>query len=219
MQRLAVVLLLSLPLACDRGSATATPQDCTPAASDTTAPASTSPTLHGEVLAIARSQARVEKIKLRVDASGAVVKQSIYHGDASAIPSGVASLVEQNNPGATPRAYETEVYAEHGLVHEIEFETTDGQLCELAVEAGDVLLYTECQVDPATLPEPVASRVAEVAPGGKILEAERKTSDGDEHYTVEVEVDGRELYLHIGSDGALRAKLLRVPAIVEVSID
>jgi hypothetical protein len=218
MSRIALVLLLSLPLACERGSSTTTPQDCA-ASTDASTPTSNSPALHAELLAVARSGAKVEKVRVRVDASGAIVKQGIYHDDASAIPSSVAALVEQKYPGAKPKYYETEHYAEHGVVHELEFETADGQACELAVKAGDALLYTECEIDPATLPEPVAARVAAVAPGAKILEAERKTGDGGEHYTIEVEQDGRELYLHIGSDGALQGKHLRIPAIVEVPIE
>ena len=158
----------------------------------------------------------VEKMKLRFDASGQLIKQAVYHDDASAIPKAVHELAVVTFPDAKELHYETEHYADLGEVYEVEVETADGKKCEVAGTADGTLLYSECHIDVGELPQPIADAVA----GMKILEVEHQDmAEGDDEYTVEVEDKGREFYYRFGPDGALISKHLRVPAIVELPVE
>jgi hypothetical protein len=170
-------------------------------------------------IADAAKGATVERMKVRFDDAGAIVKQSVYHADRSGIPQAVLDLAEQTYPGGQTKHYETEHYADFGPVFEVEVETADAKLCEVAARPDGELVYTECRIDAGELPEPVSARVSATFPEGKILEAERKSGPEADEFTVEVEVGGREFYLRIAPDGTLIGKLVRVPAIVELPID
>ncbi len=174
--------------------------------------------LDAEITKTAASAAVVEKMKVRLDGEGNVVKQSLYHGSADAIPEAVRKLAETRFPGAKVTGYETELYADRGRVYEVEVDTTDGKHCELAASPAAEELYTECEVDPATLSDAVKAAIDKAAPGGKLLEAETKKGPDLEEITVEVEAGGEEFYLRINTDGSLIQKLRRIPAVVEVPV-
>jgi len=225
MRRCVPVFLCSLALACgqDEPAPTAAPADATPSpavqAPATTAAGDDSP-LSAQVREVASSGAKIELMELRLDEAGAIVKQAVYHDDKDAIPEPVRALAEQTYPGSKPYRYETEHYADRGVVYEVEVETAEGQKCEVAASAEGELIYRECQIPAAELPEAVASRVSATIADGKILEAEYKQVEGeaDESYSVEIEADAREYYLRIAADGTLLSKHLRVPALVELPI-
>ena len=183
------------------------------------APSGTAVTMHPAVVRAARQATDVSKMKVRLDAEGNVVKQSVYHGDASLIAEPVRKLAAERFPGATPRRYETEWYAEHGEVHEVEVDTKDGQQCELAAKPDGTELYVECHVAPTALPAAVAQAAADAVPGGKVVEAESKKGPNIDHFTVEVQLGDVEYYLVISPTGALQHKLRRIPAVVEVPVD
>lgn len=189
---------------------------------DTAAPApsgGTAMVLDREIVQTGRTAAVVHKMKIRTDAAGAIVKQSIYHGDAEQVPEPVRAAALAKYPKAKILHYETEWYADGGRVYEVEVKTADGKECELATDAEGNERYVECRIAPKKLPSAVAQAVKAAVPGGKILEAEVKTRPEGEAYSVEVKTGDRELYLHVASDGKIIGKHLRVTAVVEIPID
>lgn len=208
-------MVFSLSLACER-AATTTPE---PATTATGSGAAASSSLDAELVAIARKQGVAQKAKLRVDGSGNLQKQSLYHSDAAAVPEAARALVEKRWPGAKVRGYESERYAEHGRVDEIEVTTAEGAECELAVKQDGSTLYEECRIALDAMPPAVASKVAALFPDGSIHEAETKKGEGVDELTIEVTAGGKEYYLRMRPDGEVLAKLLRIPAVLEVPID
>lgn len=213
MSRALLVLPLAL-LACGpKGSGgTANPTDAAP-----TINAAPAAVLDGEIVHTASTAADVKKMKIRVDADGGIVKQSLYHGEAGALPPKVLEAAKARFPGATIRHYETELYADRGRVYEVEVDDA-GKPCELAATPEGAEVYVECEVDPASLAAELQAAIEKEAPGGKVLEAETKKGPDVDEVTVEVEVGGRELYLRMKPDGTLIQKLRRIPAIVEVPL-
>lgn len=206
-------MVFSLSLACER-AATTTPE---PAAG--TAANAVGGSLDAELVAIARTKDVAQKAKLRVDGSGNLQKQSLYHSNADAVPEAARALVAKRWPGATVRGYESERYAEHGRVDEIEVTTAEGAECELAVKQDGSALYEECRIALDAVPPAVASKVAALFPDGSIHEAETKKGEGVDELTIEVAAGGKEYYLRMKPDGEVIAKLLRIPAVLEVPID
>jgi hypothetical protein len=216
MSRASLPFALALLLACGpKGAGTTTPQA---GGAGTSAPASApAAALDAEIVKTAITATTVEKLKIRVDADGGIVKQSVYHDKADALPAPVLELAKTRFPNATVRHYETELYADRGRVYEVEVDD-GGKACEVAATPEGAEVYVECEVDPGTLSAEVKAGVEKAAPGGKILEAETKKGPGIDEITVEVEVGGRELYVRLRSDGSLVQVLRRLPAVVEVPL-
>lgn len=175
-------------------------------------------TIDATLVATARSAPKVDKMKLRVDESGVLSKQALYHHDASVVPQAVKALAEKTFPGSKVVNYETERYGTDPHVFEVEVETTDGKHCEVSASAEGELRYQECRIDPAAIPKEIAAKLAELYPNAKILEAESKVGPGIDEMTVEVEVQGRELYLRMSKTGDVLSTFVRIPAIVEVPL-
>ncbi len=213
---LALTVLSIALLGCHHEKPTTTPGDSTPTPTPT---ASGGATVDAEMVKIASKPGAATKFKIRVDASGALAKQSLYHGDAESIPASVRTLAEKRWAGGKISSYETELYTEHGRVHEVEVTTADGGKCELAVKTDGTELYEECEIASDKIPQPVTAKVGELFPGGKILEAETKKGPTMDELTVEVEMNGQEYYLRVKPDGTVLAKLLRIPAVLEVPVD
>lgn len=216
-------LSLFVILACGCGTTgSASPEPSTPATPNAAPNVATTPegrhAIDSTLVATARSAPKIEKMKLRTDESGALVKQSLYHHDAGAVPEAVKALAAKTFPGATVVTYETERYGSDPHVFEVEVDTTDGKRCEVSATAHGELRYQECRLDPAALPKPVADKVAELYPGAKVLEAESKVGPGIDELTVEVEANGRELYLRLSNTGDVLSTFVRIPAVVEVPI-
>lgn len=215
MARTLVFTVLSIvALGCHHEKPTTTPGDTT-----STPTAGTGGTVDPEMVAIAAKPGVATKFKIRVDAQGALAKQSLYHGDANAIPASVRTLAEKRWAGGKIVSFETELYAEHGRVHEVQVTTAEGGKCELAVKSDGTELYEECVITTDKIPQPVAAKVAELFPDGKILEAETKKGAAMDELTIEVEVNGHQYYLRVKPDGTVIAKLLRLPAVLEVPVD
>jgi hypothetical protein len=200
---------------------------CQDAAAPTTQPCEAAPEeAPGDVasdimqpIAAAATGPTVERMKVRLDGEGVIIKQSVYHGDHSAIPQAVLDLAEKTFPGSRPRRYETEHYADFGQVFEVEVDTADNKMCEVAARPEGELVYTECRLDPRELPKPVSDRVSATFPDAKILEAEQKSGPDVGEFTVEVEVGSRQFYLRIAPDGTLIQKLVRVQAVIELPVE
>jgi hypothetical protein len=216
MLRILPLTLVALAFACQDAAQTPTTQPCEPAAPKTDG---VSAPILDQGTADAAKGPTVERMKLRFDDAGAIVKQAVYHEDKSAIPEPVLALAEKTFPGSRQRRYETEYYADLGQVFEVEVDTADAKMCEVAARPDGELVYTECRLDPRELPEPVSARVSATFPDGKILEAERKSGPKVDEFTVEVEVGTRQFYLRVAPDGTLIAKLVRVPAIIELPVE
>ncbi|MBX7083771.1 MAG: hypothetical protein K1X88_31465 [Nannocystaceae bacterium] len=181
--------------------------------------ASTSAAIDPDLVAIARRPGVAIKAKLRVDASGALQKQSIYHRDAQAIPESVRSKTLARWPDAAIVRYESERYADRGRVHEVEVQLPSGQQCELAVADDGGELYEECRIEASALPAPVAAQVTAMFPDGTVHEAETKKGPGLDELTLEIAAGGQEYYVRIAPDGKVLSKLLRIPAVLEVPVD
>lgn len=214
MSRAPSLLPLALLLACGpKGSGGTTPP------TETAPPTEAAPVaaLDGEIVRAASTAADVQKMKVRVDADGNIVKQSLYHGQADALPSKVHELAKTRFPKGKVVYYETELYADRGRVYEIEVDN-EGKSCEVAATPEGVEIYVECEVDPASLAAELKASIEKVAPGGKLLEAETKKGPDIDEVTVEVEAGGRELYVRMKPDGTIIQTLRRIPAIVEVPL-
>lgn len=211
------VLPLAFVLACT--TTTATTEDTTPPTPSGAAMTTADPVaaLDAEIAKTASTATTVEKLKIRLDAQGGIVKQALYHDQADVIPAAVLELAKSRFPKATITGYETELYADRGRVYEVRVDD-GGTECEVAASPAGVELYTECQVDPASLGAAILATVEKTAPGGRILEAETKKGPDIDELTVEVEQAGRELYLRLRDDGSLIQALRRVPAIVELPL-
>ena len=226
MHRALPLCLLSLSLACTQleEPASASPSEASGAstasasAMSSSSEADTGEALSPRVRELASATPTVDKLKLRFDTEGRLVKQALYHGDAAAVPAALIDAVEASYPGHSISGYETEHYADLGAVFEVEFDTSEGQHCELAGREDGSVIYTECRVDLAKLPESITKSIDGIFAGAKLLEAELKTMDEQESYSIELEHEGREYYLHLDAEGQVTAKHVLVPAIVELPL-
>lgn len=213
MLRAPLLLSLAVLFACGPKGSGGT----TPPTDGAVTPATPTAALDREIVETAITAANVQKVKIRVDASGGIVKQSLYHDQQSAIPAKVLELAKTKFPSGTIRHYETELYADRGRIYEVEVDD-GGKHCEVAATPEGAEVYVECEVDPATLSAEAKATIEKVAPGGKVVEAETKKGPELDEITVEVEVGGGELYLRLRSDGSLVQALRRIPAVVEVPL-
>jgi hypothetical protein len=186
-------------------------------------PTSTAPTASvsnvDEALVELATGAQAQKFKLRVDEHGVAQKQSLYHGDAAAIPEPVLKLANERFAGAKIERYESELYADLGRIFEVELTATDGRRCEVAATAEGKELYTECRLTPETMPAPIKDAITKLYPEGKVIEVETKKGPTVDEVTVEVQVgEGREHYVRLAPDGKVIARYARVTAVLEVPL-
>jgi hypothetical protein len=159
--------------------------------------------------------AGAEKLEIYTDASGKIVKLSVYHHDAAKVPDLVKKVAGEQFPGATVKSYEFELYAGEGYVHEVEFETADKKECEVSVSAEGKVRYTECVIDKA--PDAIAAKVKELVPDGTIAEVEEKKGPGIDEISIEVKTGAIEHYLRFKRSGELVARSKRVVARIDVA--
>jgi|GEM_PF-1527474 len=178
----------------------------------------TGPSLDADIVRAASTAEGVQKLKLECEADGSLRELSLYHNDKSALPEPVLALREQQYPGSQIRAYETEYEREHGRLFEVEVTTKDGQECEYSAKPDGTLVYSECHIDPKTLPEAVRAAVTAKLPGAEILEAEKKTyADGRTVHSVELRAAGKVHELYYEGDKLIRHELV-IPAQLEVTV-
>lgn len=160
----------------------------------------------------------VFKIKFYFDAKGLMYKASLYHHDEGKVPEVVRKLAVDRFPGSTVRAYEFEVYADAGPVHEVEVKTADGRECEVSAKPTGEFRYTECQLPLTSMSPAIAKIVAEQVPGGQVVEVEeRKEAAGAEEIRIESKVGDVLHYLRFRPTGELLTHTLRFAAEVEVA--
>jgi hypothetical protein len=218
MSRALSSLPLALLLACGpKGSGGTTPPTETAPPTHAAPAAAPAAALDAEIIRTASTAAEVRKMKVRVDADGNIVKQSLYHGQADALPAKVHELAKTRFPNGKVVYFETELYADRGRVYEVEVDDA-GKPCEVAATPEGVEIYVECEVDPASLAAELKASIEKLAPGGKLLEAETKKGPDIDEVTVEVEAGGRELYVRMKPDGTIIQTLRRIPAIIEVPL-
>lgn len=155
-------------------------------------------------------------VKVYLDAGGAVHKISLYHQQVDRVPEPVRRLAQERFHRAQMRQYEVELLADGSWVHEVELETPDGQRCELSATAQGRLLYTECLIAPAELPEAVRAEVGRRLPGGEVEEAEVQTGASGRVYEVKVRLAGQTHVLRLGPSGEVLRRSLRIPAVLDV---
>ncbi|MGH1341421.1 MAG: hypothetical protein ACRBN8_07720 [Nannocystales bacterium] len=220
MRALCTTLLLSaLSPGCVTPSETASPVDAQPP-SPSMSPAVATPStgLHETVARIAVTAHTVEEFEFRLDEQGALIKQAIYHDDASAVSEVVKAKAMELYPGATIVAYETEFYADAGIVHEVEVKTADGQECEVSATPDRTLRYQECELEMADVPPQITAAVKSAYPDGKLLEVETKKGPSLDIVTAEVESGGVEYYVTMSPQGAIEAVHKRIEALVEIPV-
>jgi len=174
--------------------------------------------LHETVARIAVTATTVEEFEFRLDDHGALIKQAIYHDDASAVSEAVKAKALELYPGATIVAYETEFYADAGIVHEVEVKTADGRECEVSATPEGTLRYQECELEMANVPAQISAAVKSAYPEGKLLEVETKKGPGLDQVTAEVESGGVEYYVTMSPAGTIEAVHKRVEALVEIPV-
>jgi hypothetical protein len=209
-------LLTSLACAADPPTSTQAPGDGAPAVAASDVADSGGAAFTTAIVRTAAEATDVQTMKIRIGADGRVLKQSVYHGDASAIPEPVRALAQEQFPGAKALRYETEHYADLGAVYEVEVESAEGKLCEVAAKADGSLVYIECQEDPGSASDAIRSAIEAAIPGATIKELETKKGPNLDEVSVEVEAGGREYALRMKPDGTVLEKRRRIPAIVEV---
>jgi hypothetical protein len=161
------------------------------------------------------STEHVRWIQVDTDGAGRIAKCSVYHDDADDVPEAVRQLAERKFPGAKSRFFETELYAEHGLVYEVEVETREGRHCEIAGKPDGTELYTECGLDADDVPRAVLDALRKLLPQGELQEAEAKRGPRIDEIDLEVRV-GHELhYLRYASKGTLIEHLVRMRGVVQ----
>jgi hypothetical protein len=170
---------------------------------------------------VAASAQGVRKIELHAEPGGGLRKMSVYHLDTSRIPEPVRKLAEQKFPGGKLRSFESERYADAGLVYEVEVDTSDGKVCEVSASGEGALRYTECRLRPEELPPEVARTVSATVPGASIEEAELLTGPaiaGEREFRIEARAGGVTHYLRLRPSGELFRHGLLVPAQIEVPV-
>lgn len=160
----------------------------------------------------------VSKFEFKLDEGGSLVKQAVYHDDGTSIPQAVKDKAAELFPGATVTHYETEWYADAGVVYEVEVKTPDGRSCEVSATAEGELRYEECELDLASVPEQITAAIASAYPGGKVLEVETKKGPDLDIVTAEVEVGGVEYYVGLTPEGTIESVHKRIKALVEIPV-
>ncbi len=172
-----------------------------------------------ELLALALKAKGTEKIKLRTNAASDLVKISLYHKDETAIPDASKATATAKYPGSKSNSYyESELYSDHGKVFEADLVTADNRKCEVASLKDGTFLYTECDIKKEELPKEIADAIAKVAPGGEIIEAEKKESPWGNGYTAEVKAGGALHYLKLNATGDLIWHGVRISAELDITI-
>jgi hypothetical protein len=190
---LRTVLVAVALLACDRPvSGTRTPDDMLPTAG------------------------HVQWVEVDTDADGKIAKCTVYHDRAGDVPQPVHELAARKFPQAKKRYFETELYAEWGLVYEVELETADGRHCEVAGKPDGTELYTECEIRPEDIPAPVQQAVRALLPGGELREAEEKRGPSIDEVDLQLQVGDELHYIRYQSDGTKIQHLVRIRGEVEV---
>jgi hypothetical protein len=174
--------------------------------------------LDPDLVALAARTGTLGGVLLRTDDQGRVIKIGVYHLDAAEIPAWARREAEARWPGAKLRSYESEWYSDAGAVFEVEVETVAGEHCELSLDAGQRERYVECEVALDAVPPSVRRTAEQTVPGAAIREVETRKGPGIDEFTVELDLAGREHYLHIDPDGRLRAHLVRLPTLLEVPV-
>ncbi len=220
MRRLSTALLLSIfSTGCASTSETMSPAAAeSPTASMSADVAAPSVGLHETVARIAVTANTVEEFEFRLDDQGALIKQAVYHDDATAVSEAVKAKALELYPGATIVAYETEFYADAGIVHEVEVKTAEGQECEVSATPDGTLRYQECELEMEDVPAQITAAVKSAYPEGKLLEVETKRGPGIDLMTAEVENDGLEYYVAMSTDGTIVAVHKRIEALVEIPV-
>lgn len=172
--------------------------------------------LDGEFIALAARAQGVVKAKIRTSLTGDVLKLALYHKDASHIPAPVRELAAGS--GNQLRYYESELFAERGSVFEVEMVTPDNQECEIGARADGTKLYEECSVKKESIPAAVSAAANKAAPGGEIVEVERKVGDGVVEFSVELNNAAGMHYIKINETGDVVWHGLRIPVDLEVTV-
>lgn len=151
-------------------------------------------------------------LKLR---AGQLGKMSVYHQDANRIPESVRKLAETLFPGSKSLSFETEHYADAGLVYEVEVESQDGRHCEVSATADAKHRYTECRLSQDALPAAVSKKLETTLPGATVEELEvlkGPSIGGGEEYRAELKVGSVVHYLRLSPGGELLRHGILVPA-------
>lgn len=155
-----------------------------------------------ELLSLALKAKGTQKIKLRTNAGNDLIKIALYHQDETAIPDASKATATAKYPGSKGTSYfESEVYSDHGKVFEVDLTTADNKKCEVSSLKDGTFVYTECDIKKEELPKEISDALAKLAPGGEIVEAEKKESPWGNGYTAEVKAGGLLHYIKLSATG------------------
>lgn len=158
----------------------------------------------------------IERIAVYLTSSGAVRSIAVYHTEKEAIPPAVHALGAERFPNRKVLYYETERYADGGLVYEIEYALDNGLKGELAARADGTLVYIERPI--ASLPNVVRATALKRVPG-QIVGRERQQGPGLDHYGVKVQFQDQLHVLLLKPDGRVIRHGVRIPAKLEIPVE
>jgi uncharacterized membrane protein YkoI len=172
--------------------------------------------IDGEFVSLGARAQGVIKAKIRTSLAGDIIKLALYHKDGAQIPAPVLELAAGS--GNKLGNYESELFADRGSVFEVEMITPDNRECEVGARADGTRLYDECGIKKEAVPAKVSAAALKVAPGGEIVEVERKEGDGVVEYSVELTNAAGMHYIKINESGEVIWHGLRINVDLEVTV-
>ena len=175
-----------------------------------------------ELLATAQRSGEVQELRVYYGKDQRPRKIAVYHQRAELVPEPVKAAALAQFPDAKIVKYEHEYYADIGVVHEVELETTDGKDVEVSAFADGTVYYVEQPVELESLAESAREIIAQKVPGGVIEELEHKKGPELELYQARVAPEGggaAKHYLVFDAAGNLVRHNLRYPAYIEVPVN
>jgi hypothetical protein len=172
-----------------------------------------------EILTLALKAKGAEKLKIRTNAASEVTKIALYHKDEAAIPEAAKATAASKYPGSKSNSYyETELYSDHGKVFEADLVTADNKKCEVSTLKDGTFLYSECDMKKEDVPKEITEALLKLAPGGEIVEVEKKESPWGNGYSFEVKANGQMHYIKLGPAGEKVWHGVRITTELDVTV-
>ena len=158
----------------------------------------------------------IDHLKVGLGADGGLRQLSIYHNDPNPIPAVVRQVLHDRFPRHHILNYETEWEREDGAVTEVAIRLPDQRLCELSCLDDGTVRFTECIIEPSSLPPEVVAAVHRTVPEASIVEAQMRTDETGDHFKVQAR-QGQQLHaLMLSPQGELASHRLKIPAVILV---
>jgi hypothetical protein len=160
---------------------------------------------------------KARKARIYLDASGRVVKASLYV-QAADLPDWVLPLAETTIGAGSEDSYEVEYYEGIGMAYEVTRQV-EGVRREVSFGEDKRVLYTEVLVERDALPQPAKDAITQAEASGATFKRSVKKSvtGGDEQLQVRLISGENEHRLVFTLAGELLSRSLDTPARVEIT--